>query len=171
MPLSAPNRARTGGAHKARHAVGLALALALCACFRPAPIAGFPATIGPQPAAFRLPGSASNVGPQFRVYLLLPEPYRIRLGSRAHSCEIDGPNGSIVVITASWIGTDGVPHPMDDEDCVVDGTSRELGLFSRVIRPAQPRAAAIALSSTSPIKILRARWWSGDPESLCFFCL
>lgn len=137
----------------------------------PAAVSGFPAAIGTEPVVFRLSTETPNVGPQFRVYIQLSNAYKIELGSRANPCAIYAPNNSIVHIAAAWIAVDGSRHPLEPPGCTFDRKSRELEFFSNVVRPAQLRAVAIALSSDDKVTIDRARWWSGDPASLCFFCL
>lgn len=152
-------------------AVGFAVTIGLCGCYRPTILPGFPTTIGTEPVVVRLPTTTPNVGPQFRVYLQLSNDYKIEQGSRANPCAIYGPNNTIVHVAAAWIALDGTRHRIERPGCTVGRESQELEFFSSVIRPAQPRAAAIALSSDAKIAIVRARWWSGDPTSLCLMCL
>jgi len=159
------------GIRHRRVTVASVFALALCGCYRPATVAGFPTTIGSEPAVFRLPAKTPDIGPQFRVYLQVSDAYRIELGSRANPCAIYGPNNSIVHLDVAWVAIDGTRHPLERPGCRFDRESRELEFFSSVVRPAQPLAAAIVLSSDSRVTIVRARWWSGDPASLCFMCL
>ena len=102
--------------------------LLLSGCFTRTTLSGFPTSIGPGTIVFRLPTGTPNVRRQYRLYLLLPKSYRIRLGDAGQSaCAIYAPNGSSILVTATWIDAGGSRHPLDDVDCAVNGSLRKWG--------------------------------------------